>query len=807
MKYITFNICKRIVFFLYFRMASAHLMLLESNDDLLGPSCDLDTIKTFLVGLEASGNIQNLSSKELRALTSRSNILLQSSNKLKGLLIIKTIVDQCNSEVFERHAQSWAQTCASRVIDSKEATTEEKVLACQILRKIYRISPNNVDVTKQIAPITGGIVNSILKNFELDDSFIITLAQILQSFPGSSGSSEKIRKKIFESFGRHSSIKLSKCASFLPRLGGSGKEGAHHKEAWSLYFKRFLKTYWEIQHQLIDNANCESIDLEKDFLSEIEPIKEMLTKPSHLKDLLAISFHWVKQLSFLKDLISEFLKAPFPYAKIFQPSLIYQMSDKLFNVLHILNDNQNISEEFNVFKCVYPNLISINMSILNTLLRVCQKDLIPYIPKIVCYINQTLDLAAGESLQFELKSSSFQLYKTIIKVLGASSGAHTHAEEIISKLLREIVPAKSSSENDNVSPSTPKNKKSKNKSTMWKMASNSKSQEVEKCIDLKSKLIAEALVILSEMFLASGCLIAPSLHKDVQIVVLKLCMDIVHQQNLHKSVYASVSVRMSVYSLLTSLALNPHFKFHSPLRYVITILSKGLHDRDPSVAETARSGLSAIEACFHSRSPYFGSESYFDKAEIEKVMTEIVKVHETKIFVKRGNAGSYQEKYDNSEIDDVVQNVISSTSDAQTEGIPNGFEDKDTEDNSLESSVKIKESVAKQEENERLLKKVAQMEEILKESKKKNSDEELLKAFYNQEQDSVCIPDDTKEHFYEKDRSMNVDSPSDSKKIKLAEESVETEDDGLDLNDMLSSFVDNANLSSLKRKFKDDYVA
>ncbi|CAB4060377.1 unnamed protein product [Lepeophtheirus salmonis] len=401
------------------------------------------------------------------------------------------------------------------------------------------------------------------------------------------------------------------------------------------------------------------------------------------------------------------------------------------------------------------------MSILNTLLRVCQKDLIPYIPKIVCYINQTLDLAAGESLQFELKSSSFQLYKTIIKVLGASSGAHTHAEEIISKLLREIVPAKSSSENDNVSPSTPKNKKSKNKSTMWKMASNSKSQEVEKCIDLKSKLIAEALVILSEMFLASGCLIAPSLHKDVQIVVLKLCMDIVHQQNLHKSVYASVSVRMS-----------------------------GLHDRDPSVAETARSGLSAIEACFHSRSPYFGSESYFDKAEIEKVMTEIVKVHETKIFVKRGNAGSYQEKYDNSEIDDVVQNVISSTSDAQTEGIPNGFEDKDTEDNSLESSVKIKESVAKQEENERLLKKVAQMEEILKEK-----------------QDSVCIPDDTKEHFYEKDRSMNVDSPSDSKKIKLAEESVETEDDGLDLNDMLSSFVDNANLSSLKRKFKDDYVA
>ncbi|QQP50390.1 Proline_ glutamic acid and leucinerich protein 1-like, partial [Caligus rogercresseyi] len=129
----------------------------------------------FLNGLTSSVDIPNLSPKELKPLLSRANTSLHSSNKHRGLLILQTLVDRCNSEVFESNASNWLSTNAS---------LREKEIACNIIRSVL-----------QIAVEIPNLVSSLLKNFDSSESFLITLTCVLKTFPGSSGSSEKIKKK------------------------------------------------------------------------------------------------------------------------------------------------------------------------------------------------------------------------------------------------------------------------------------------------------------------------------------------------------------------------------------------------------------------------------------------------------------------------------------------------------------------------------------------------------------------------------------------------------------------------------------
>ncbi|QQP50389.1 Proline_ glutamic acid and leucinerich protein 1-like, partial [Caligus rogercresseyi] len=238
-----------------------------------------------------------------------------------------------------------------------------------------------------------------------------------------------------------------------------------------------------------------------------------------------------------------------------------------------------------------------------------------------------------------------------------------------------------------------------------------------------------------------------------------LSIDVLHQQSLYGSIYSFPDVRLAVYQLLISLTLNPHFKFHSPLRYVIAILSKGLSDEHPKVLEVVRSGLLGIESVF---------TSYLTDTEVEKVMNEVVK---------------FPSQVRSNQLEDVVQNVISSTSDPNV--------DEEMMDQSYEVEVSQPSLSKPQETNPDILKKVSEMEEILKASKAKNSDEDLIQTFYNQEKSPIVIPEDTLEKFYERDRQKASSHPPESKKPKLLTEENKLQEvdseDGLDLNEMLST--------------------
>ena len=92
------------------------------------------------------------------------------------------------------------------------------------------------------------------------------------------------------------------------------------------------------------------------------------------------------------------------------------------------------------------------------------------------------------------------------------------------------------------------------------------------------------------------------------------------------------------------------------------------------------------------------------------------------------------------------------------------------------------------------------------ESRKQVSDDELMKTFYRQDRPSIVIPEKTA-HMLAEEIRLEEGVPSESKKMKLSEETTRADvDDQMDINKMLSSFVDKRNdLSKLKQSFKKHY--
>jgi len=117
---------------------------------------------------------------------------------------------------------------------------------------------------------------------------------------------------------------LAKCFAILPRLGGGGKDGVHHKESWSKYFETTLRTLDELtaslNNQLPSKRIYDNGTSSHEVTASSSACLQLPSLPS--SQGLAKVFAIQHQYSVVCRLLSSLLRCPFPQPKRFKPGAV-----------------------------------------------------------------------------------------------------------------------------------------------------------------------------------------------------------------------------------------------------------------------------------------------------------------------------------------------------------------------------------------------------------------------------------------------------------------------------------------------------
>ena len=184
--------------------------------------------------------------------------------------------------------------------------------------------------------------------------------------------------------------------------------------------------------------------------------------------------------------------------------------------------------------------------------------------------------------------------------------------------------------------------------------------------EYKSKIVIQSLETLISIFRANGPLLKPSIHKDVQTVVLSLCLSIqANDVTKFTPPYVNPSVRRSLYRLLSTLTTDSHSKFPTPLRYAAVVFSKGVqYDPDVSVREVCREGVALSETFIHPRAPALAVDTPLSEDRMKAIFNDVMTIHNDVIVPsKEPVVTSSSTVNSSSEISETINDAIKNIND------------------------------------------------------------------------------------------------------------------------------------------------
>ena len=159
-------------------------------------------------------------------------------------------------------------------------------------------------------------------------------------------------------------------------MGGGGKDGVQHREAWSKLFRDLL--------ELLNNLG---IDLEQIILDGTTPRREkcepsnpkhVLEKPGSRDSILGQVFFWSRQAEVLISVMSELLISSYTTNKCFSLSRLLEIVQSFFGpgLIGCLHNKQTDLER-QVLKSVMPRIWTALLKLLAVLVKVIGDDLLP----------------------------------------------------------------------------------------------------------------------------------------------------------------------------------------------------------------------------------------------------------------------------------------------------------------------------------------------------------------------------------------------------------------------------------------------
>ena len=358
------------------------LALLES-EELLSPKNDLSSVKNFVNLIKSRQCLRNKNPKELQKFISRINDCLHHQNGkkiLNGLLPLEILIDQCNGDVFSQYGYGFITTLV-KILEKKKLDSQIKMKTSIILRNLLKFTPQFSEISRLITSFAPTIISALLTN-ESNES-ILCLTKLMKNYPGCCGASAtKIESCLTQNFDVLNPDIVAGCWSYLPRLGGSGREGIHHKEAWSKQFLKLTNTYRDILKDISDNLNMK---YENDERSQPDVYLLPVVKTGN--SLYHRTESQIERLKRISLILIRYLKVPFNHTKSFHPDDMFRISLSLMS----MEQESTVSHESLISQIAVPQILEIHAIIMQTYLSVLGRDLILYIGHILRYVHHILN--------------------------------------------------------------------------------------------------------------------------------------------------------------------------------------------------------------------------------------------------------------------------------------------------------------------------------------------------------------------------------------------------------------------------------
>ncbi|TRY67778.1 hypothetical protein TCAL_16929 [Tigriopus californicus] len=697
-------------------------VFMPENSNVIGD----EVLDAFLDHLRQTQGLRDKTDKELKPFVSNLNQCFNGRvrDKVRGLKGLAALVEQSQDHFFEHNAKSWLQVVSNQI----KPTTNPALLqsALDVLSSILIRSPGFADVSRILASSASTTINSLLQCLKSGDCSISALKvtnAILKAYPGSCANVRGSLEGYLSSQIKVSSsvpIELiGEAFSLSVRLGGSGRDGSSHRENWSKLVARLVETLFNLSQDILKFASGRP-SVPKAQLSEGQ-----LSVPNcpHPNVLAKIIFK-ADQFDRVGHCLMELIQGPFPYSKVFHLQKVFEILESLQSMS--INDHVSSSEGRAVLMAL-PTLWKSNCCLITVLIETLGFDLLPDLALILNFGLHILDntksqydsLTTLKSFE-DLKVATYELLITLSDKLGAAAGFDITFKQFVPLILRDLTPFKASWSLQSGS------KKSKGKKG-YQGLSGIKSQQVGSS---NPKSCEAALRCVKSIFDASGGLMPPQVHKDVQSLVLALCMEVQqHQASFRPAPYDNYSCRVQLYRTLITLVQNFHPKWASPLPISVQIFRQGMtQDEHPGVREVCRQGSSLAESLVHPRSATLHIEAPNSLEEMIKIKNELMKVHT--VIVSGGKNTTVQAmEEENQEPEEVL--MVESPSKVSDQSLPQ-------QDFSVPEVKKVGKRKMKSKGED--VGKDSDPEYDLTSDEKKR----VLDSFYDFSQPSIHIPDESR---------------------------------------------------------------
>nr|XP_019955625.1 PREDICTED: proline-, glutamic acid- and leucine-rich protein 1 [Paralichthys olivaceus] len=286
----------------------------------------------------------------------------------------------------------------------------------------------------------------------------------------------------------------------------------------------------------------------------------------------------------------------------------------------------NLTGDGSVRMLVLPMIHTNTLEVLSALITVVRSGMVQYTIVLQRLFSQTLSSwaplhEANLGQQKAYSSVRVSVYRTLelwIQVAGASAsilqGSPGHSELLFSQLLSDITPGVDSVKlRAGLSADVVPGGKPGPRRTKPLVIADAGGSSLQRKGDLLANqdTCLSALRALRQIILTSGTLLKDDIHKRLHDVVLPLCVRLQQQQSCSNTAcesavgvsgqYSSALTRRELYRLLLALVLVPSPCWPPPLTCAVSILSKGLTDRNLKVSTFCTEALTICNSLLHPR--------------------------------------------------------------------------------------------------------------------------------------------------------------------------------------------------------------
>ena len=605
--------------------------------DLLTPDQDVTVVKKYLETLDSFQCVGSLSNKDLQELTASVNVCLSSAHGTRnGLLALRLLLEQCSAEYFNQHAAKFLSTVVHQILGKQSTLTAATTsLACRVLVNIVEYAPAFPDVSKHLSSLASGAVSSLIlaaNTFpSCVGSVLSCLAALMTTYSGSCGSSVvQIEKFVVNRIAVERQVPteaLARVYALLPRLGGGGKDGALHKEAWTKQLSTCLNTMTHLFQQL------------KSMLPRCRDAAPggagpAMALPAVPASGMGRAYGLAHQFRTLSRLVSAMMRGPFPHAKRFRSSSVLEVVKAVFDLrLTVLAGH--VDHESKMVLAALPALYKAAVALLVDLVRTLGLDLLPHqdgLFKMVLQVFKDLRQIGGIEGQSVKARPLADIKMGLHDLLGNLDWGWSefeHADELMAFVVSDFVPASETVQlATSGMPKVAKQRK-KRKPAAGTFLGNTFSNAVNR-LDRASgstgPLARASLRSTTHLLATSGPYLNPSIHKSVQSAVLSACFKM-QGDAAFQPPFDDPEARSALYDALMAVISGSSSKWPRPLSYGIHIFSVGKADCHLGVRATCARHLVHCQSLTHPPCQSLDLDMPMSQEDIKDVMKDMMKVH------------------------------------------------------------------------------------------------------------------------------------------------------------------------------------